>query len=131
MSKLKVIIQGQGLKKFLVLSSVFMLCLLAFKFNVWAQGCGASDYDCQIQELQREYDARKDAHEKNKTDLANYKKQLVSIQQKIVYLDKQLKETEKEILEREVDLGVQEELLAARLREMYKRGRELTLLALL
>jgi len=85
----------------------------------------------EYNELQKLLDAYKDAHEKNKIDLANYKKQLVSIQQRIAYLDKQLKETEKEILEREVDLGVQEELLAARLREMYKRGRELTLLALL
>lgn len=106
-------------------------CFLDFKLNVSAQGCGATDYQCQIDELQREYDARKDAHEKNKTDLANYKKQLASVQTKIALLSQKLQATEAEISEREVDLGVQEELLAARLREMYKRGREFTVLALL
>ncbi len=71
------------------------------------------------------------AQEKNKADLEAYKKQLASIQTRLAALNKSLKETEKEILQREIDLGVQEELLAARLREMYKRDREFTLLTLL
>lgn len=98
---------------------------------VKAVGCPATDYDCQIAELQREYDSRKDAHEKNKSDLASYQKQLVAIQKKLVEIDKKLKDTEKEIVKREVDLGVQQELLSTRVREMYKRDREFTILTIL
>jgi peptidoglycan hydrolase-like amidase len=46
-------------------------------------------------------------------------------------LDKKLKDTEKEIKAREDDLEEQEELLSARVREMYKREREFNLLILL
>jgi hypothetical protein len=85
----------------------------------------------EFNELQKLLDTYKDAHERNKSDLTNYKKQLVSVQNKIALLGNQLKQTEVEIKEREIDLGVQEELLAARLREMYKRGREFTFLTVL
>jgi len=96
-----------------------------------AQGCPATDFDCQIAELQREYDSRKDAHEKNKTQLSEFRSQLTSLQKKLADLDKKLKQTEKEIYQREIDLGVQEELLSARLREMYKKGKEFTFLTIL
>jgi len=114
---------------------LFSLALLITNYqllvtDVYAQ-CPATDFDCQIAELQKEYDSRKDAHEKNKSDLASYKKQLVTIQKKLLELDKKLKETEKEISQREIDLGVQQELLSTRVREMYKRSRELTLLTVL
>ncbi|RJR26040.1 hypothetical protein C4578_00160 [Candidatus Microgenomates bacterium] len=114
---------------------LFFLGLLAtaffISFSVKAQGCPATDWDCQVAELQREYDARKDAHEKNKTDLETYKKQLASFNARLASLDRQFKETEKEIKVREEDLGDQEELLSARLREMYKREREFNILTLL
>ena len=97
---------------------------------VYAQ-CPATDFDCQIAELQREYDARKEAHEKNKSDLEAYKKQLVVIQNKLGDLSKKLKETERELFQREVDLGVQQELLSSRLREMYKRERGMDILTIL
>lgn len=111
------------------LFTYLLICL--FSGVIFAQGCPATDYDCQIAELQREYDSRKDAHEKNKTQLAAYQKELVNLQKKLVDLANKLKSTEKEIFQREVDLGVQEELLSDRLREMYKRGREFTLLSML
>ncbi|HUW24599.1 MAG TPA: SpoIID/LytB domain-containing protein [Patescibacteria group bacterium] len=118
--------------KFTVL--IFTFLFLGFSsfgtISVRAE-CPATDYQCQIDELQREYEARKDAHEKNKAELANYRKQLASIQKRLADLDSQLKKTEAEILTREIDLGVQEELLSARIREMYKRNREFTLLTLL
>ena len=114
---------------------LFSLALLITNYqllvtDVYAQ-CPATDFDCQIAELQKEYDSRKDAHEKNKSDLASYKKQLQSISLKLVDLDKNLKLNEKELAAKEIDLGVQEELLSSRLRGMYKRGREFTVLTIL
>jgi len=85
--------------------------------------CSSLDYDCQIRELQQEIDARKEAHEKNKTDLATYKKELEKISKNLILLEAKLKTTEKEIFEREIDLGVQKELLAARIRDLYKKSR--------
>ena len=117
--------------KIIIFSLFFALVAFRFTFSIFSQGCPATDYDCQIAELQREYDSRKDAHEKNKSDLASFQKQLVSLQNQIIGIDKKLKDTEKEIYQREIDLGVQEELLSVRLREMYKRGREFNFLTVL
>lgn len=110
-------------KKIIILVSVIIIVGWSNSV-VFSQGCPAMDFDCQIAELQKEYDARKDAHEKNKTDLSTFKKQVQTLTQKIADLDKKFKDTEKEIFKREVDLGVQEELLSSRIREMYKRGKE-------
>jgi peptidoglycan hydrolase CwlO-like protein len=109
----------------------FALGALFKPFPVVSQGCSSTDYDCQIRELQQEYDARKDAHEKNKSELESFKKQIASIQKKLADLDKKLKDTEKEIKAREFELAEQEELMAARLREMYKRNREFNFLTFL
>jgi len=118
-------------KIFFIFLFLFGLCLLRFVFLVYAQNCPATDYDCQIAQLQKEYDSRKDAHEKNKSDLASFQKQLASISAKIIDIEKKLKLTEKEIVNREGDLDVQEEILSNRLRDMYKTGREFTVLTLL
>lgn len=139
MSNLKTISQNSKLfnlrfLKFLVLIFLpaFLSTLLLFHFStlVYAQ-CPVTDYDCQIAELQKEYDSRKDAHEKNKSDLASFNKQVADIGKKLTTISNNLKLTEKEIYKREVELGVQEELLSARLREMYKRGREFNIFLLL
>lgn len=139
MSNLKTISQNSKLfnlrfLKFLVLIFLpaFLSTLLLFHFStlVYAQ-CPVTDYDCQIAELQKEYDSRKDAHEKNKSDLASFNKQVADIGKKLTTISNNLKLTEKEIYKREVELGVQEELLSARLREMYKRGREFNVFLLL
>jgi len=111
--------------KWKVLFGIFLLltvfCSL-FAGSAYAE-CPATDYDCQIRELQKEVDARKEAHEKNKTDLASYEKELTRIGKNLVLLENKLKFTEKEILDREVKLGVQEEFLALRLRDLYKKSR--------
>jgi len=117
--------------KFSVLSLVFLFLVLGFRFYAKAEGCPATDYDCQIASLQKEYDSRKDAHEKNVLDLASYKKQLAGISAKLVELTKKLKATEKEIGQRETDLATQEEILSDRLRDIYKKEREFTFLTLL
>lgn len=127
MSKIK----PKNLTKFIFSTIVFVFCTMFYVLGANAQGCPATDYDCQIKELQQEYDGRKDAHEKNKSDLAAYQKELASLQKKLTDLDKKLKDTEKQIREREISLGIQEELLSARLREMYKRGREFSFFTIL
>lgn len=131
MQKVKLRFKIKNLSKFVIISFGFALCTLHFALFAQAQNCPATDFDCQIAELQREYDARKEAHEKNKSDLEAYKKQLGTIQTRLKLLDQKLKETEKELFQREVDLGVQEELLSVRLREMYKRERGMDLLTIL
>lgn len=94
--------------------------------------CPNTDYDCQIAELQKEYDARKDAHEKNKTTLAEYEKSLVSINKKMVGIEQNLKKLEKSISQEEEDLSFQEELLAVRVKSYYiNRQRYSPLLVLL
>jgi len=93
--------------------------------------CPATDYDCQIQELQKEIDARKEAHEKNKIDLATYENELSRISKNLVYLEGKLKLTEKEIFEREIALAVQKELLGARIRDLYKKSRRFSPLVIL
>jgi len=130
MQRSKTQLKIQNLLGFLALSFGFALCILRFTLPIYAQ-CPSTDFDCQIAELQKEYDARKEAHEKNKSDLVSYKNQLVSIQKKLVDLNQKLKQTEQEIYQREVELGVQEELLSSRLREMYKRERGFDLLTIL
>ncbi len=124
-------------KRFLfLLVFFFSFCFFSLAFPLTtncflAQGCPATDYDCQIAQLQKEYDSRKDAHEKNKSDLASFQKQLSGIVAKLADINKKLKATEIEITNREKDLGIQEEILANRLRDMYKNGREFTVLTLL
>jgi len=127
-----------GIQNLIFLASFFLVFwALSSALPVKAEDCPGSDicsadnYDCKIKKCQEWLDALGPAQEKNKADLANYRKQIVSLQQKISALDQSLKVTEKEIKQREADLKEQEELMAARLREMYKRDRSLTLLTIL
>jgi len=116
--------------KFLVLGFGLAFCVLRIAFCVYAQ-CPATDFDCQIAELQKEYDSRKDAHEKNVTQLTAYRTQLTALQKKLADLNKKLKQTEKEIILRETELEAQVEILSDRLRDIYKKEREFTVLTLL
>lgn len=106
----------------ILLLILFSFCYLLFTIPVRAE-CPATDYDCQIRELQKEVDTRKDAHEKNKISLAAYEKELARIGNNIAAIAGKLKLTEKEIFQREVDLATQKELLEVRIRELYKKSR--------
>ncbi len=118
---------------------IFFLVSLVITFSfggnrVVLAGCSESDGDpncVEYRQIQTLLDALGPAQEKNKAELASYRKQLASIQTKLAALDKNLKATEKEIHQREIDQGVQEELLSARIREMYKRNREFSYLTIL
>jgi peptidoglycan hydrolase-like amidase len=140
MVKLKVMPQLKlHLPKLLGFILVFYLLSLTsfglfFQADKVSAQCSEFDGDpncVQVREWQKWLDALGPAQEKNKAELANYRKQLASLQTKLAALDKNLKATEKEIHQREIDLGVQEELLSARIREMYKRNREFTYLTIL
>lgn len=120
----------------LIFSSIALVFLSYFLFTPFlhAQECSPADGDpiCkEYNELQKILDALGPAQEKNRNDLAAYEKQIISIQNRLKALDLEAAKTEKEIDERELDLGVQQELLNARLREMYKRGREMNFLTIL
>jgi len=114
---------------------IFFILLCAFYYALCAlpirAECAATDYDCQIRELQKEVDARTEAHEKNKLSLAAYEKELSRIANTLTLLAGKLKATEKEIFQREVDLATQKELLEVRIRDLYKKSRNSSPLFLL
>jgi len=109
-------------KIFLAVLLLFTVYCLLFTNSAFAE-CPTTDYDCQINELQKEVDARKEAHEKNKISLETYKKELNRVSQNLILIESKLKLTEKEIFQREIDLGVQKEVLGVRIRDLYKKSR--------
>jgi len=111
---------------------LFILVFILLNFqSVLAVDCPSTDYDCQINELQRELDARKDAHEKNKISLAEYEKELTRINQRLVTLDKQLKDLEIKIKNQQFDLAFQEELLSQRVRSYFIERKRFSFIMLL
>lgn len=104
---------------FLVMAFVLYL-FLAVNFFVLAQNCPATDYDCQIAQIQREIDALKPAHERNKEELANLKKQLSDLERRIAALSVKLKETEWDIEKREEDLAYAQEIFNQKASSHYR-----------
>jgi len=70
-----------------------------------ASHCPASDYDCQIAEIQKEIDAIKPAHEYNKKELAGLRVQVISLNNRIAAISKELDQVEESINQREEDLA--------------------------
>ncbi|MEK7521346.1 MAG: SpoIID/LytB domain-containing protein [Patescibacteria group bacterium] len=106
--------------------AIFLLvtCYLLRVTIVRANHCPTSDLDCQIQELQREIDAFKPAHEKNKVELANLQKQLKDIKARISSLTNQLNALEKDITKRESDLEERGEVFEEKTRRHYMTLRQ-------
>ncbi|MBI2267938.1 MAG: SpoIID/LytB domain-containing protein [Candidatus Blackburnbacteria bacterium] len=96
-----------------------MLLTIIFRFPVVASNCPEKDYDCQIQEIQRDIDQIKPAHEKNKSDLAGLRKQIQNIRAKIFDISTQLNNLEKDILDREEKLALREELFNQKSKRHY------------
>ena len=105
----------------LILGVAFTLYLLPFTL-VKAQDCG-TDLQCQIDALQREYDALSPAQEKNKQDLASLRNQLSSLDKKIVNFSNLLKKTEIEIRNREEDSAYAKEVFEEKAINQYIRIR--------
>ncbi|MEK7113049.1 MAG: hypothetical protein AAB875_07105, partial [Patescibacteria group bacterium] len=99
---------------FFFLAAVWFLAISAK-----ASHCGSGDYDCQIQEIQREIDGLTPAHEKNKEELANLKKQLDDLKRRIASISSQLKKVESEIAQREEDLAYAQRILDEKALSQY------------
>ena len=84
-----------------------------------AQECPATDYQCQIDAIQRSIDAISPAQQKNKTDLAALNKQLADLNSKITKLTAQLKVLESQIRSREEDLAFTKEIFDEKAKEHY------------
>lgn len=85
----------------------------------YAQSCPSTDYQCQIDAIQRDIDALAPAQQKNKLDLANLNKQIADLNSKITKLTTQLKTLEGSIAKREVDLAYTKEIFEAKTRDHY------------
>lgn len=113
------------LKKLKYLAAV-LIVMSSLAVGTWrlatdasAQDCPASDYDCQINQIQREIDALTPAQEKNKQDLAALNKQLADLNTRISNLGKQLVALEKQIAGREEDLAYTKEIFDQKAKEHY------------
>ena len=84
-----------------------------------AQECPSTDYQCQIDAIQRSIDALSPAQQKNKEDLAALNKQLADLNSKITKLTSQLKVLENQILGREEDLAFTKEIFDEKAKEHY------------
>jgi len=83
----------------------------------------AEEYQAAIKDCQKEIDARMEAQNKNKEELASLEKNLERLKKLIASAEKQLDSLESEIFQREVDLGYQKEIFNRRVRNDYIRGR--------
>ncbi|MBI4059102.1 hypothetical protein HY404_02555 [Candidatus Microgenomates bacterium] len=106
-----------------VLVILLSLYVLGSKFYTLASNCPATDYDCQIKEIQAEIDALKPAHEQNEKELADLRKQINSIKSRLANIDSQLSALAKSIAAREEDLELQKQLLEIRVSNLYVRSR--------
>lgn len=101
-----------------ILSFSFLI-FYSFDF-VLASHCPASDYDCQIAEIQREIDALSPAHNNNKAELAKLNTQVAGLKKRIAAISAQLVSLEKEILQREEDLAYTNEIFNQKASNHYK-----------
>jgi len=113
-----------GNKKEKILRAILSLfiviyCLVNPKL-IFATNCPATDYDCQIAEIQREINALSPAHEVNKKELAGLNSQLASLKKRIATLSLQLTNVEKEISQREEDLAYTKEIFDVKAANHYK-----------
>lgn len=102
---------------------IFILVFLGITYkslNVsLAQVCPSSDYQCQINAIQRDIDALSPAQQKNKEDLANLNKQIADLNTKITKLTSQLKTLEGSIAKREEELAFTKEIFEAKAKDHY------------
>ena len=85
--------------------------------------CPASDYDCQIKDLQNAVDALSPAHEKNKDDLLALKNQVTALDAKITTISKSLSGIESNLSKRGKELEIAKQVFETKTLESYKRLR--------
>lgn len=100
---------------------IFFAFLLLFSFTyVRASHCPGTDYDCQIAEIQREIDALKPAHERNKQELSELREQLDDLEKRIEGISSQLAVVAQDIASREEDLAYAQEIFEEKTGNHYK-----------
>jgi len=110
--------------KKIIKASLLFLVLISLSTLVFgrtsAQSCPDTDYDCRINQIQKEIDALTPAHENNKTELANTQKQLSGIKERIKYLAGELEELEIKIAKREDDLAYAQKIFEEKTGSHYQ-----------
>lgn len=92
-------------------ASLFLVfCFLFFAGSLFASHCPATDYDCQIAEIQKEIDALSPAHENNKKELTNLNSQIANLKSRIAAISTQLDNLTVQIANREEDLVYTKEI---------------------
>ncbi|MCX6726120.1 MAG: hypothetical protein NT052_02285 [Candidatus Shapirobacteria bacterium] len=112
-----------------VLSISFIFLFFNFSRFIFASCEMPDSTDIGVLQLaqadcQKDIDARLPAQNKNKEDLAKLEKNLETTKKLIQVIELKVSNSEKEIFQREIDLEFQKELLAARVRDFYKRSRQ-------
>lgn len=116
----------RGFGFFPVLAIAFVLLTIFFKLNYSftrladASHCPATDYDCQISEIQKEIDALSPAHEYNKKELADLRNQVASLEKRIAGISTALEENQEDILQREEDLAYVQEIFEEKTNAYYR-----------
>lgn len=108
------------MKKLFTIISLSFLFLIYTQTTSYASHCPASDYDCQIKEIQHEIDAISGAHENNKKELSDLNKQVDDLKRRINALSTQLSKLETEIANREDDLSFAQEVFNEKTFSHYK-----------
>ena len=108
-----------ALKSITKIATLIFLVIFATKI-IEASHCPASDYDCQITELQGEIDSLSPAHENNKKDLADLRSQITNIENRIDSLAIELLGLEADIRAREEDLAFAQSIFREKTNSHYK-----------
>ena len=104
----------------LLLSLSFVFLFISSPELLLATDCPTTDYDCQINEIQKEIDALTPAHEKNKEELKNLNIQLSNLEKRISVISKSLENVEKDIVEREEDLAFAQKIVEEKAENHYR-----------
>jgi peptidoglycan hydrolase CwlO-like protein len=107
------------MRKLIALVIFTFLLLQSFTF-VYAQTCPATDYDCQIGQIQKEIDALSPAHENNKKELTSLNTQIADLRKRITALSSQLKVLEGNIKEREEELAYTKAIFEKKAESHYR-----------
>lgn len=105
--------------KLLFLLLIFLSAMYFVLIPSLAQDCGA-DFQCQIDQIQREIDSLSPAQEKNKQDLSNLRVKIADLNKKIINFTNQIIKTESDIKTREKDLGFAKILFEEKTRNHYR-----------
>jgi hypothetical protein len=105
--------------------TLLMVTVLGFAYMfgmgvVSASSCPASDYDCQIGEIQGEIDALTPAHESNKKELSNLRIQVSSLGKRIDGILSELENVEENINTREEDLAFAQRIFEEKANNHYR-----------